>query len=280
MGKFLGGCLATVCIFVAVFILAGLVIVNRSTGSSSDSSAPASNQQTLMPQEPSFSVTRGNTTYYGAISSDVGVAILGVRDAGPVLVGAFGNVTRADGKFIAVAVGITNKQNTAIRMDSGLFELLDSTGNVYSASEKSIEAGDDDLFLSQINPGVSKAGVVLFDVPRDLSLDGLQLRFRGGMTGDSALLPLKVKSSEQQAVVPSDPSPPAGPAPPNPTGQPAPAGAPASIAIGQTPEQVVAVLGQPASITTGAQHVYTYPHLTVMFVDGKVSEVHSDQSTQ
>ena len=44
------------------------------------------------------------------------------------------------------------------------------------------------------------------------------------------------------------------------------------VAVGQTPEQVVSILGPPSSVTTGAKRVYNYPHLSIIFADGKVSE--------
>jgi hypothetical protein len=54
----------------------------------------------------------------------------------------------------------------------------------------------------------------------------------------------------------------------------------AQISEGQTQEQVTAVLGPPISVTTGAQHIYTYPHLTIVFLDGKVSEIHREEAVQ
>lgn len=255
----------------------------------SGSPAPTSDQPA---QQPNFSVTRANTTYYGTIASDVGVVVLGLRDAGPYLADGFEELVKADGKFIVVAVAITNRQNTAITMNTSLFEILDSSGNVYSASEKSMEVGpSDDLFLAQINPGITKTGLVVFDVPQSLSPDNLRLSFRGGMTGDTAVLPLKVNSVEQSEVSPSvptaQPTENNQPAIPNTAAQqpvaaesPQAATTPRTISIGQTRAEVEAILGPPISVTTGAQHIYTYPHLTITFVDDKVSEIHRDQPTQ
>lgn len=225
MRRLLTICLTTIGAFAVVFIIAAVLILhgsssseNSDSNSSTPTSAPASTPTSNQPaQQPTFSLTSGNATYYGAMTSNVGVAILGVRDIGQYLSSGWGDATRADGKFIAVGVGINNRQNTAITMDTGLFELLDSSGNVYSASEKSMEvAENNNLFLAQINPGVTKAGLIVFDVPQNLGLDGLQLKYRGGMTGDSAILPLKVNSTVQQAAEPSGPNPqPSGSAEPN-----------------------------------------------------------------
>jgi len=49
------------------------------------------------------------------------------------------------------------------------------------------------LFLAGINPGVTKKGLVVFDVPVGLSREPLKLRFRGGFTGDSTIIPLAVQ---------------------------------------------------------------------------------------
>ena len=127
------------------------------TRNSSENQLSSASEQT---QRPVFSVTSGNLTYHGAVSSDVGVAILGVN-SGPYMMG-FGNAVRADGKLFNIAVAIRNGQNTAITMNTSLFEIVDSYGNVYSASEKSMEVEpESDLFLAQINPGVTKTGRIL-----------------------------------------------------------------------------------------------------------------------
>ncbi len=67
---------------------------------------------------------------------------------------------------------------------------------------------------------------------------------------------------------------PAAPAPPaaEPSA-PAPA-PPATVKLGQTVDQVVAILGQPEkSIDLGAKQIYVYKDLKVTFVNGKVSDV-------
>lgn len=49
------------------------------------------------------------------------------------------------------------------------------------------------------------------------------------------------------------------------------------VTPGQTPDQVVAILGPPISITTGATPVYNYPHLSILFARGKVWKIHRFQ---
>jgi hypothetical protein len=48
---------------------------------------------------------------------------------------------------------------------------------------------------------------------------------------------------------------------------------PASVQLGQTPDQVIAALGQPDKIITlGAKQIYVYKDLKVTFVNGKVTD--------
>jgi hypothetical protein len=53
----------------------------------------------------------------------------------------------------------------------------------------------------------------------------------------------------------------------------APAGPPATVEIGQTPDQVTAILGQPEKIINlGPKQIYVYKDLKVTFVKGKVTD--------
>jgi hypothetical protein len=54
----------------------------------------------------------------------------------------------------------------------------------------------------------------------------------------------------------------------------APAQAPKTIALGQTKDEVVAILGQPHKmVNLGAKEMYYYPDMKVIFTNGKVSDV-------
>jgi hypothetical protein len=53
-----------------------------------------------------------------------------------------------------------------------------------------------------------------------------------------------------------------------------PAAPPKTIALGQTTDQVVAILGQPQEIVNlGAKQMYFYPDMKVIFTNGKVTDV-------
>ncbi len=55
--------------------------------------------------------------------------------------------------------------------------------------------------------------------------------------------------------------------------QPRRAAPPATVEIGQTPDQVTAILGQPEKILNlGTKQIYVYKDLKVTFVKGKVTD--------
>jgi len=72
--------------------------------------------------------------------------------------------------------------------------------------------------------------------------------------------------------VPTEATPAAIPPPPPPPD--APAAEPPTVALGQTPEQVVAVLGPPLhKAKIGPKDIYTYKDLKVTFLNGKVKDI-------
>lgn len=87
---------------------------------------------------------------------------------------AFGQ--RKRGNFIVVDVTFTNNGNEAVTLDSSSLAILDDKGRT---SETDPDASmyvpqSQDLFLNQVNPGVSKQGRAIFDVAPDAK--GLILR--------------------------------------------------------------------------------------------------------
>jgi hypothetical protein len=82
----------------------------------------------------------------------------------------------------------------------------------------------------------------------------------------------QVLTVDTAASAPAQPaSQPAAPA----VEQPAPPDAPpAAIKLGQTIDEVVAILGQPEkTVDLGAKKIYVYPDLKITFMNGKVSDV-------
>ncbi len=83
---------------------------------------------------------------------------------------------------------------------------------------------------------------------------------------DSAKSDDKGGDQQQQGAAPAD-------ANQQPAAEQAPAAPPATVEIGQTPDEVVAILGQPDKIINlGAKQIYVYKDLKVTFVKGKVTD--------
>jgi hypothetical protein len=87
--------------------------------------------------------------------------------------------------------------------------------------------------------------------------------------------PTQPPAPPPQPTTPLPPEP-ANDAPPAPIDPPAPPAdqPPATVEVGQTTDQVVAILGQPQRIAkAGAKSIYFYKDLKITFTDGKVSDV-------
>jgi hypothetical protein len=80
-----------------------------------------------------------------------------------------------------------------------------------------------------------------------------------------AEMPATVTSSASTPMPAIAPPPPPADAPPP---------APPTVSLGQTMDQVIAVMGQPKAVAkAGTKTIFTYSDLKVIFVDGKVSDV-------
>jgi hypothetical protein len=96
---------------------------------------------------------------------------------------------------------------------------------------------------------------------------------------DDKAAPAKGGARQQEAPAAAAPAPEAPPAPveaPPPAieAPPPPPAEPATVALGQTPDQVVAALGQPTKkAKIGTKEIYFYKDLKVTFLNGKVKDI-------
>jgi hypothetical protein len=72
----------------------------------------------------------------------------------------------AQGNFVIVAFNFTNGSSEAVTLDSASLALLDSEDRTFEPDTDSFEYIDPnkDIFLEQVNPGVSQEGEVIFSV--------------------------------------------------------------------------------------------------------------------
>jgi len=87
----------------------------------------------------------------------------------------------------------------------------------------------------------------------------------GDQSAQEQQQPAPAPAPQQQTYTPPPPPPPPPDAPP---------AQPKTIALGQTKDQVVAILGQPQKVVTlGVKEIDYYPDMKVIFMHGKVSDV-------
>ena len=80
------------------------------------------------------------------------------------------NVT-TEGKFVAVTAKLTNNDKEARTFSSTQFKLIDDKGRTFetlTSAELMMILGDQNLFLESCNPGMSRTGVFVFEVPSDV----------------------------------------------------------------------------------------------------------------
>lgn len=81
------------------------------------------------------------------------------------------NVT-TDGKFIAVTATLTNNDTKPRTFSSMQFNIIDNQGrkfDTYTDAKLMMILGDKDIFLEECNPGMSRTGIFVFEVPEDVN---------------------------------------------------------------------------------------------------------------
>jgi len=86
-----------------------------------------------------------------------------------------------ENEYLSIKVKVTNNDKEARTIDTNLFKLKDAEGKEYSAmGEADIYVNtDNSFFLAQVNPGTSKSGYIVFEIPKNLK--GLKLQVSSGL---------------------------------------------------------------------------------------------------
>jgi hypothetical protein len=114
------------------------------------------------------------------ISSDVEIEVLECETTKIIGDNTYSK-KESDGIFKVIKLKLTNNQKDAITIDSNSFKLIDDKNREFSYSTEGNSAKEKSFFLDKVNPGLSKEGFVVFDVPENAT--GLYLSATGGMTG-------------------------------------------------------------------------------------------------
>lgn len=102
---------------------------------------------------------------------------------------------RASGKWVIVSGTITNNGQDSILADDSVVHLVDSRGRQFDSSSEGLlyVPEEKNMFLKQINPGLTKQFQIIFEVPKDAT--GLSFR-AGDMdilgSGEDIIVPLGI----------------------------------------------------------------------------------------
>jgi hypothetical protein len=133
-------------------------------------SSDASRKQSATP-DPEAKPGLGDAVRDGQFEFTVTKVEDGVRDIGN---SDFGEV--AQGQFILVHVKVENIGGEAQTFDGSDQKLIGLGGKEYSADTGAgISLNDSKSFLEQINPGNSVSGVVVYDVPKSMKPQSIEL---------------------------------------------------------------------------------------------------------
>jgi hypothetical protein len=134
-------------------------------------------------ENPNASV--GETVQVG----DVAWKVTNARKA-TQLNSAFGDAKQ--GNFVIVDFLFLNNSNEAVTLDSTSLALLDGEGRKFEADTDSFEYIDSDknIFLEQVNPGVTRQGQVIYTVAPDASDFTLQAGDTEIFSDENALIDL------------------------------------------------------------------------------------------
>lgn len=100
-----------------------------------------------------------------------------------------------DGKFIAVTARITNNDTKARTFSSSMFKIIDDQSREFETlTDINLMTilGDNNLFLESCNPGMSRTGVFVFEVPKDIESYSLKV-YSGTALAATSSVTVKLK---------------------------------------------------------------------------------------
>ncbi len=103
----------------------------------------------------------------------------------------FGSTANAQYMKVHVYIKNVSKSPSYVFTD---FNLIDEEGNTYDRSEDEFYIGDKAFFLDKLNPGVSKTGILVFDVPKK---EGYKLKVTTGFLEEPAFVRLEEMTVSQ-----------------------------------------------------------------------------------
>lgn len=193
MKKMFKGCLTLIGAIVVIGILIAIFTSGGDESSTNDSgNEKASDSSETTNDEKKEEEVKTVSVGETATVADVGFTVSNVKTTEVIDPGnQFVDPAKASGKFVIMDVKIDNGQKEALTIDSSFFKIKTADGTKYEPSTSTDVTMamdlDSSFFLTQINPGLSKSGTIVFDVPKDLDLSKAVLYCQTGFFGTESI---------------------------------------------------------------------------------------------
>ncbi len=157
-----------------------------------DNKQPVAEEASTEPEESNAPKVEEEIVEVGigtpATIADVSFTVNSVEETKKISSGnEFIDDVETEGKFLIIDITIKNDKKEAITINSSYFKLITSDNVEYDPNTDGAVMmammDEDDFFLQQVNPGLSKTGKVIFEVGADLELNSLILRGQTGFWG-------------------------------------------------------------------------------------------------
>lgn len=182
----------------ALIIIVGIVVINAMTGGDEETATETTSNETkaeettTTTEEPKEDAVKTAKIGETATIANVGFTVKDVEET-QAISQEYGEDITTDGKFVIAEVAIKNDKKEALTIDSSFFKIKTGEGVEYeptTSGEVMVAMsmnGEDDFFLQQVNPGLSKTGKVVFEVPADVDLSKTVLHAQTGFFGTESI---------------------------------------------------------------------------------------------
>lgn len=168
---------------IAIFVVIGILGSDGDEKDNAQSIDTSANNVTTEAQENAETVEEEKEAIYNIgdsfNSGDIGVVIESVEEKTEFESGnQFINNVTTEGKFVAVTAKLTNNDKKSRTFSSTQFKLIDDQGREFetlTSGELMMILGDNNLFLESCNPGMSRTGIFVFEVPSDINSYSIEI---------------------------------------------------------------------------------------------------------
>lgn len=202
MKKMFKGCLTTIGAVVVIGIIIGIFASGgeEETASNETTAEEPKQEENAQKEEKKEEPKEEKKEEVKAVGigekatvADVGFTVTNVKTASEIDSGnQFVDNATTSGKFVILDVKIDNGKKEALTINSSFFKIKTKDGTTYeptTSGQVMMAMGDDmgDFFLTQINPGLSKSGKVVFEVPTNVKLSETVLQAQTGFFGTESI---------------------------------------------------------------------------------------------